>query len=117
MPLSITRQLRIAPVIEALEGVEGVVVQTDDYDSTAINIFVWLNESNGHRMRRVKPTAFKIGIREAKTAIRRACREAGFDFSFLDWPVRVYEYSYHRGQRERVGSYYDIDHIKFELFA
>lgn len=110
--LTAARQARLNPILFALRSLPGVAsVQQDDYDSTAVNVFVYLRFIDD---RPRKPT---VPLRSIKAGIRRICRETGFQW--LHVPSKRYSWSPSVPgiPRERFNEGYDCDYIKMEVLV
>ena len=116
----IERQRKLDRVLPLLRQIEGVTqVWTDDWDSTAINVFLDLDTMDSERgsVSGKNPMRFKSPLRKVKAAIRKACKDAGLDFNFLDWPAPQYSSTTILGRRETFKEGYDGSDIKIEVFA
>lgn len=112
--LSTDRQEKIEKVISRISVIPGVrKVETDDFDSTSVNVFVELQHEQ-QPSGRYGPTKFVKGIRWVKSKIREAHRQAGFDFNFINQPKKRYE-SNGPGPKHDLG--YDQTHILIETFV
>jgi hypothetical protein len=76
---------------------------TDDYDSTAINVFINL-----------KLYFNNVGV--IKRRITAALRKEGVSFNFLDWPQKVRQSYTIRGYRYSNAMGYDKECVKIEVF-
>jgi len=101
----------LEPLFADLRKIEGVVkVEPDDWNSTAIDVFVTLVERG--RTSGGRPLEFQSSVRKVKGQIRSACHRHDVEHNFLQWPTRQYWDDH--GRRERDG--FDDDYIKVELF-
>ena len=115
-----TPQEKIKPVLDDLRKIAGVVnVQSDDWDSHYINVFVALKAGYATFLHGSKPVKFAASIRSIKTAIAKMCDEHNIPFNFLDQPVQQYVYNpnhkFFAGEPKMVKDGYDTDTIKIEL--
>jgi hypothetical protein len=113
--LSDERQTKLNPILERLGVITGVEsVTQDDFDSTAVNIFVMLKVAQQWASLRggSVPLQFTSTIRKIKTEIRKVCNG---NFNFLHWPSMTYIWNPNSGSKERDG--YDCTHIKIEVFV
>jgi hypothetical protein len=110
--LNTARQNKLDLVVDKLKQINGVVdVQSDDFNSYSINIFVTLDADNSYvgSISGKKPFRFLKSIRVIKTMIRKALDN--ISFSFLDIPEMTYYYDIGR----RVKDGYNIDYIKLNI--
>ena len=111
------RQERLDEVLTALREIEGLrLVKSDDFNSTAIDIFLTLQTKFGdnfkHSYGGSNTCEWAVPIRTVKANIRRACRKLGVAFNWLDWPVMQYYSS--GGEKFKAG--YDQNDFKIEVF-
>ncbi len=111
------RQDRLDPILQSLQSLEGTrTVWQDDFDSTAINVFVQLERTRNHATHPDKPFGFVVGLRKMKKAIADAIGVAA-SMVFLDWPSPEYTVGSIHGKRYREKDGYSSDLIKIEIFV
>ena len=121
--LSVDRQTKLDQVLESLRKIEGVQsVQSDDWDSTNINVFIRLKEDSEHADRAATILSncrpifkFENSIRYIKNRTRRRLEDMGVLFSNLDQPTMQYSTMQVDRKRETYRDGYDQDTIKIEV--
>lgn len=84
--LSETRKTRLQPVIDNLKQIPGLdAVQSDDFDSTSVKVFVWLKQVSQYQM--AQP------INATSRRIKSVLRASGFDWEIDDMPKKQYSYN------------------------
>ena len=112
------RQAKLEPVLIALRQIKGIVdVWKDDFDSSAINVFLTIKGADPFRPAKSPVMAFALPMRYTKAAIRQACKQAGVEFRFLDWPTMRYSYMTVLGRRYKNKDGYDQSTIKIEVYV
>ena len=105
------RQARLTEILNQFEALEGVkLVESDDFDSTSINVFITLKATS--YVGRGRPMVFSSGIRNIKATVQRICKQSGIEMVHMDWPRMQYESM--NGQKYKNG--YDHDHLKISLY-
>lgn len=118
MALATERQAQLTPLLDKLREIDGVLsVESDDWNSYAIDVFVTLKPQSFAHQGRLGPYSFDKPIRSIKAAIKRALK--GTDFHFLDQPEKKREYNgkdyYGKTIWHDLG--YDKDYIKLEVLV
>jgi hypothetical protein len=107
--LEVHRQDRLTPILAALSAIPGVIeVYQDDFDSTAVNVFIVMDKS------KLNTRPYRL-YRSVKAGIKKAIYGLAA-WSLLDFPVMQYETSSFRGVRESYRKGYDQNDIKIEVF-
>lgn len=112
--LSIERQRKLDPILKAIQALPGVRrVWQDDFDSTAINVFVALKPAHTG----LPILQWDTPLRTVKAGIKKACGERSYNF--LHQPEKVYSWSPAAPGIPRVcyDDGYDCDYIKLEVFV
>jgi len=106
------RKAQLTAILGQLETLEGVkLVESDDFDSTAVNVFITL-EATSHVGRDLRPMVFKSGIRNVKANVTRICRESDIGLVHLDWPHMQYKSVF--GEKYKCG--YNHNYLKVSLY-
>jgi hypothetical protein len=107
--LTCERQTKLDLILNKLRGIPGVeTVQSDDFDSASINLFICLKREN----------RFKLieSLCATKSRIRKILHEVSFNF--LDWPVKRRSYNGKiAGRTIWFDEGYDSFLIKLEIFV
>jgi len=108
------RLTQLNKAVDALYDVEGMhTVQSDDWDSTHINIIlvpkvgVWTYDD--------KPLAFSGGVRRFKHLVKKVLNDLQVPFNWLDYPIMKYTSSTVMGKKETWQAGYDQEHFKIEV--
>lgn len=110
------RRERLERVVQSLGTLPGIcAVQSDDWDSSSVNIFVRLRVDTQFSAR---PRIFQVPVRSLKLRIKNLLRDLGYECCFLAQPERLYSWipKILGSPRERVFEGYDRDDMKLEVF-
>lgn len=110
------RQKQITVVLDKLSELPGIRkgVLSDDFDSTGVNIFFWLEVSlySG-----VRPMQFVVSLREQRRNLVKAFKELGIKFRVIDYPKMNYEYNsvHDRCKNDPVRSKIGYDQLRYGI--
>lgn len=86
------RQSELDPVLEALQGVDGVdPPQQDDFNSHEIDVWLFMELCNGCRSSKDSPEPFKVSLRKVKARVAAKMNKLGVNWRWTDHPVPQYE--------------------------
>ena len=89
--LAENRQQKLDVALAALRNIPGIVdVSSDDWDSSAIDVFLTLEPERTSYVKSSTIYHFKSNINVYKARIKALLRKAGIGFGFLDWPAKKY---------------------------
>lgn len=102
-----SRQIKLDVVLKALSVLPNCTVQSDDWDSAGVNVFVYMDKNALN----AKPYNF---LRSTKATIKKALK--GYSWNWLDWPSMKYDTSTFWGTTEKFALGYDRSSIKIEVY-
>lgn len=121
MSLALDRQQRLDPILADLKKEEGFgSVQSDDWDSAAINVFLELLPAHTGASLTKGNAIYKFArhLNSYRGAIRRVMKKHGVDYKVLSWPQKKYVANGSiYGKQIKSDEGYDQSHIKIEVFV
>jgi len=118
MSMTTDQSTRLEATVAALNAIDGVdSVQSDDFDSYYVNVFIYLTPDEPKPWFGVPVYKWAKPLRSTKAAIRRVLKEQGIeDYHFLDQPEKQREYNGKMyGKTLWFDKGYDTDNIKIEI--
>lgn len=112
------RQQKLDRVLGELRQISGVeAVQSDDFDSSSVVVFITLRPLFGRRNGRYGPQQWERPLRSTKAAIAAKMRGLGVEYRTNHQPVKRYEGNGSvNGERIRHCLGYDRDDICLDIY-